>query len=171
MAHRKLNNSVIVGRVADAYGVRGHIKVRSFTDQPENLLDFQRWELSKKSGECQLYLVFSSQIHGKFVTAKLEGVDTRDQALELKGSDIQIPIGDFPNLPEGDYYHFQLLGLKAIDIDGTVYGQVDRVMQTGANDVLVVEGENSCLIPYIPDVIKTVDLETGVIRVEWQIEI
>ena len=171
MANRKLNNSVIVGRVADAFGVRGHVKVRSFTDPPENLLEFQRWELSKKSGESQLYSVLSSQVHGKFVTAKLDGVDTRDQALELKGSDIQIPIEDFPNLPEGDYYHFQLLGLKAIDINGTVYGQVDRVMQTGANDVLVVEGENSCLIPYIPDVVKTVDLEKGVIRVEWQIEI
>lgn len=162
---------MIVGRVADAFGVRGHIKVRSFTDQSENLLEFQRWELSRNSGDSQLYSVFSSQTHGKFITAKLDGVDTRDQALELKGSDIQIPIGDFPKLPEGDYYHFQLLGLKAIDIDGTVYGQVDSVMQTGANDVLVVEGEHSCLIPYIPDVIKAVDIETGVIRVEWQIEI
>ncbi len=158
---------MIVGRVVDAHGVRGDLKVRPFTESLYSLLDFPRWNLTRRNAVRGWYKVDSSKPHGKFIVSKLCGVDTRDQALELKGSDVLVDTKDFPELPKGEYYHFQLLGLEVIDVDESVYGQVDRVMQTGANDVLVVEGEATCLIPYIPDVIKNVDLDAGVIRVDW----
>ena len=158
-------------RVADAYGVRGQIKVKSFTEKPQNLLNYTHWVLDHKAKGRESYSVTSSKLHGKFVTAKLEGVDTRDQALELKGTDILIPESDLPDLPEGEYYHFQLSGLDVVDKDGTSYGRVEDIMQTGANDVLVVKGSDTILIPYIPDVVLEVDLDAGTVRVDWFAEI
>ncbi len=96
---------------------------------------------------------------------------TRDQALALKGHDILIPTDSLPELPEGEFYHFQLQGLQVKDINGHDYGRVEEIMQTGANDVLVTKGTTTSLVPYIPDVIQQVDLESGIIYVQWQTEI
>lgn len=159
--------SVPFARVADAFGVRGQIKVQSFTEKPQNLLSYTRWVLDHGTNGQKEFSVTSGQLHGKYLTVKLDGVDTRDQALELKGSDILISESNLPELPEGDYYHFQLSGLEVIDVDGTNYGRVEEVMQTGANDVLVVKGSDTHLVPYIPEVVLEVDLNAGKIRVDW----
>lgn len=157
-------------RVADAFGVRGHIKVRAYTEKPENLLNYPRWVLDQKANGQQSYAVASSRLHGSFIVAKLEGVDTRDQALELKGGEILIPASDMPELSEGEYYHYQLAGLQVVNSDGYIYGRVKEIMQTGANDVLVVKGAGTCLIPYIPEVILEIDLADGSICVDWSAE-
>ncbi len=161
------SDNVIVGRVIDAFGIRGQVKVRSFTEDTENLLNFSCWILRRKVDSCQPYRVFKAQLHGNLITAELEGIVTRDQALMLKGSDILIPESDFPKLPDGEYYHFQLLGLRVVDIDGTDYGCIADIMQTGANDVLVVKSPKIRLIPYTAQVVKKVDLKDGVVQVLW----
>ena len=162
---------VTIARVVDAFGVRGHIKVRTFTEKPQNLLNYTCWVLNKKGKDQLSFSVTSSRLHGKFITAKLEGVDNRDQAIELKGADILIAISELPELPDGQFYHFQLSGLAVVDVDGYSYGCVEEIMQTGANDVLVVKGLGTHLIPYTPDAILQVDLKAGKILVEWFVDI
>ncbi len=162
-----LDNHVVVARVADAFGVRGQVKIRSFMEKSNDLLAFPRWILRRSSGFCQSYAVYSGQIHGRYVNAKLAGVDSRDEALLLKGSEVLIARTEFPSLSAGEYYHFQLLGLQAVDVDGTDYGYVEDIMQTGANDVMVIKGKKAHLIPYTAEVIKDINLGTGVIQVAW----
>ena len=162
---------VVVARVADAFGIKGQVKVRSFTEKPENILQYSAWVLEKKPAGRQSFDLVSGQLHGKLVTARLAGINSRDEALDLKGADVLIPRAELPQLPEGQYYHFQLLGLEVVDIDGQRYGQVEDVMQTGANDVLVIKGEKTHLMPYIPDVIVEVDLDRAIIRADWYAEL
>lgn len=153
--------------MTDAFGVQGQVKIRPFTERPQNLLEYSNWTIESRSGEELPYAVNAGQLHGKFVIAQLDGVNTRDEALQLKGRDIRIPVEDLPLLPEGEFYHFQLIGLVVRDVRGHTYGHVDDVMQTGANDVLVVKGDSTSLIPYITDVITEVDLDTRMIQVRW----
>ncbi len=167
MAHNVSNEDIIVGRVADAFGVKGQIKIRTFTEPPTNLLTYVNWTIERKSGEKQTYSVRSGQLHGKFLIAKLNGLETREQALTLKGCDIRVLVQDLAALPEGEYYHFELIGMVVSDVNGHLYGNVEQVMRTGANDVLVVTGARTTLIPYIADVIEQIDMENRKIYVRW----
>ena len=107
--------------------------------------------------------------HGKTVIVRLEGVDDRDQAATLVGSDIAILRDDLPEPEPGQYYFRDLEGMQVIDKRGTELGTVAYVMETGANDVLVTQGERERLIPFVADeVILDVDLANGVISVDWE---
>ena len=167
MAHQVSSDRVVVGRVSDAFGIRGQVKVRAFTDSPETLLGYTRWTLEIRAGETLPFLVESAHLQGRFLIAQLGGIETRDQALDLKGCDISIGIEELPALPAGEFYHFQLIGLEVVDVDGHSYGCVEEIMQTGANDVLITKGTATYLIPYIPDVVHEVDLDARIIRVRW----
>jgi len=171
LADSSFNESVIVGRVMGAFGIKGQIKVRSYTESPHSLLTYSVWTLCLQANDPLSYVVKSGRLHGQLIVAQLEGVDTRDQALELKGRDISILTQTLPKLPDGEYYHHQLIDMKVIDIEGHVYGHVKDIMQTGANDVLMVEqGDSTCLIPYIEEVIEQVNLELGTILVRWYLD-
>lgn len=159
--------TVVIAIITDAFGVKGQVKLKSFADKPPNLLNYQKWLLDSGSGDNQAFSVESCRMHGKIPVAKLETIDDRDRALELKGSKVLIPVADLPRLPEGEYYHHELIGLTAVDVKGTVYGRINDILQTGANDVLVTTNDATHLIPYIPDVIVEVDLSQSIVRVDW----
>jgi len=101
------------------------------------------------------------------VVAKLAGYDDRDQAGQLIGAEIAIRLEQLPPLKKGEYYWAQLVGLEVVNLAGERLGKVDHLFDTGANDVMVVRNGRERWLPATADVIREVDLEAGVIRVDW----
>lgn len=159
--------SVLAGRVAGLFGVDGWIKVYSFTEPRENIVDYDPW-LLPVHGEWREFGIESGRTHGKGVVAKLEGIPDRDTAMGLQGLDIAVKRDQFAALPEGGYYWADLIGLEVVTLDGRRLGKVSRLYETGANAVLSVSGDRERLLPFVYDqVIHEVDLDAGTIRVEW----
>ena len=150
---------VILGRIVGLFGVRGWVKVHSYTEPREAVLDYRDWLLNR-DGEWQPIGLAEGRQHGKSVIARLAGVDDRDAAVDRDA---------LPDAEEGHYYWADLEGLTVVHKDGTELGRVAYLMATGANDVLVVDGAAERLIPFVPGtVILDVDLAAGVIRVDWE---
>mgnify|MGYP000721689077 CR=1 FL=1 len=158
---------VILGRISGLFGVAGWVRVYSYTDPRENILSYQDWQLSLADG-WRRWRMTDGRRQGKAVVARLDGVDDRDQARELIGCDIAVPRSALPPVAEGEYYWADLQGLRVYNTDGTDLGLVTRLMETGANDVLVVEGERERLIPMVPGAfVLRVEPESGFLEVDW----
>jgi 16S rRNA processing protein RimM len=159
---------VVLGRIAGAFGVKGWVKVFSYTDPRETILEYDSW-LLKSDDAWQAVTVEEGRQHGKSVIAKLADVEDRDAAAELGDLDIAVPREALPETRAGQYYWADLEGLQVVHRDGRLLGQVGHLMATGVNDVLVVDGDHTCLIPFLMDeVILDVDLARGVISVDWE---
>ncbi len=164
---------VIVGKVSTVYGVKGWVKLYSYTEPMTNLLDYE--ELFIKRGEQWQPLTLSEgRLHGKSLVAALDGVTDREQARELSGCELAIRRSELPDLPDDEFYWHQLEGLRVLTEDQQLLGVVDHMMATGANDVMAVspcEGsidQQDRLLPYVPGVyVRNVDLNTGTILVDW----
>jgi 16S rRNA processing protein RimM len=158
---------VVVGRIEGAYGVKGWVRVRSFTDPPDNLQNYAPWQLRLARGprECER---LAMRAHGKGYVAQLAGVEDRDAAAALGGVEIEVPRECLEPVTDGEFYWNDLIGLEVETLTGDRLGQVQRMMETGANDVMVVTGERRRLIPFVHGgVVREVDLEAGTIRVDW----
>ena len=162
---------VILGRVSGLYGVRGWVKIHSDTDPRENIVNYQPWYLHQGDG-WQSFRLEGGRRHGKTVVAKIQGLDDRDQAAALVGTEIAVRRSQLPEAEEpGEYYWADLEGLRVETLDGVDLGRVSRLFETGANDVLVVRGERERLIPYLwQQVVCEVDLDAGLMRVDWDPE-
>lgn len=161
-------DAVILGRVSGLHGVRGWVKVYSYTDPREGILDYRQWWLADE-GNWQSTVVRQGKRHGKTVIASLDGVDDPEAARELIGRDIVVPRDALPATDDGRYYWRDLQGMAVRHRDGRALGTVAYVMETGANDVLVVEGDSERLIPFVAgEVVLDVDLAKRVIRVDWE---
>lgn len=162
---------VSLGRVVGPHGVRGWVKVESWTRPRENILGFACWHLAGAAEE-RAYRVLDGRHPGKALAARLEGVDDRDAALALAGLEIRVRRDALPPAEEGEYYWWDLEGLRVETPNGVTLGVVDHLVETGANDVLVVRGERERLIPFVPgEVVIDVDLEAGRLRVDWDPEL
>ena len=140
----------------------------SYTDPREAVLNYDRWLLSGKDG-WQEATVAEGQRHGKTIIVRIDGFDDRDRAASLIGTDIGIPRDELPDTDKGHYYWSDLEGLRVVQRDGTELGKLGYMLETGANDVMVVQGETERLIPFVMDeVILGVDLAKGEIRVDWE---
>ena len=152
-----------------ASGVTGWVKLTSYTSPARNILGYSPWRLVQADGREQTVKVLAGKRSGESIAAKLEGVVGRDDALALRGAEIQVLRSQLPNLSSDEYYWADLEGLRAVNEQGVELGTVERLLETGANDVLVVvAGERERLIPYIRgQVVRSVDLDAGVITVDW----
>jgi 16S rRNA processing protein RimM len=158
---------LVMARVAAPYGVKGWVHVTTYTELPGNLLDYAPWYLYRQ-GQWQAVEVHSGRPHGKGLVVRLAGCDDRDAAALLTGSDIGIYREQLPPASGDEYYWNDLLGLRVSTIKGEVLGVVDHLIETGANDVLVIRGEHEYLVPFISgQVIESVDLDSREIRVDW----
>lgn len=155
-----------MGRIAAPYGIKGWIKVQPFTDSPHGLLDYAAWQVGR-DGDWQERIVESAKPHGASVVAKLDGIDGREEAAALQGQRIAVSRDGFPAPAAGEYYWADLVGLRVVNASGVVLGTVSRLFETGANDVMVVDGDRERLLPFIGPVIRKVDLPGGVIEVDW----
>ena len=159
---------MILGRVTGLYGVKGWFKVHSYTEPREAVLDYKDWLLSR-DGTWQSVRLAEGKRHGKTVIARLEGIEDRDKAATYTGDDIGVAREQLPATGRGEYYWADLEGLQIVHIDGRSLGKVAYLLATGANDVLVVHGDQEILIPFVQEeIIKGVDLAGGVINVDWE---
>ncbi|KAA0876498.1 ribosome maturation factor RimM [Nitrincola tapanii] len=168
--------AVVVGRFAAPYGVRGWVKIFSFTEPMDNVLKYLPWQVIHDGRLVQLKLEEGKR-HGKGLIAKLSGYDTPEAVRALSGLEFLVESSQLPALAEDEYYWSQLENLLVYTESGVLLGRVDHLMETGSNDVLVVyptaESIDTVerLIPYLPDqVVKEIDLDSGRMRVDWDPE-
>lgn len=163
----KGSRAVPLGHIAGVYGVRGWVKVHSFTEPRANIVNFAKWTLAQGGRRWQVD-VEGGRIQGKGVVAKLAGVDDRDRAQALVGAEISVERAQLPDCGPREYYWTDLEGLHVEASDGSSLGRVDHLMATGAHDVLVLEGDGERLIPFVlGEIVTAVDLERGRIIVNW----
>ena len=162
---------VVMGFVRGAFGVRGWVKIQADTEHADSLFDYPQWWLKQKNGEWKSYTFEDGAVQPKALVVKFEEVDDRDIAEAMRGMQIAIPRADLPTPPDDEFYWVDLLGLEVVNRDNVVLGKVLNLLETGANDVLVVRGETEeRLIPFVSDYIVDVDLAANRITVDWGLD-
>lgn len=158
---------VVIGRISGLYGVRGWLRIFSYTDPRENIIAYSPWLVSI-DGQWQPMKVVTGRTQGKSVVVNLAGYDDRDAAVTLLGKDIAVLREQLAAPAPGEYYWADLEGLRVVNTAGVEFGVVDHMFQTGANDVVVVKGDRERLIPFVQgEVILKIDLQQGVMEVDW----
>jgi 16S rRNA processing protein RimM len=155
-----------MGRVAGSYGIRGWLKVSPGAGAAEALAEANEWWIG-----AQLYRVDEAKRHGATVVAKLATIETREQALLLKGSPVSVLRQSLPEPEEGHYYLADLVGLEVVNKDGAPLGVIKRMFTNGAQDVMEVAAEGKTrLLPWVPAIVKRVELHERRIHVEWELD-
>lgn len=158
---------VELGRVTGLFGVQGWVKVFSDTRPREGLLEYRTVYVGRE-GDRREMQVATGQRQGKGIALKFAGVDDRDAAATLVGSAIWVRREQLPAAGEGEYYWVDLVGLRVVTLAGEELGRIERLFETGANDVMVIRGDREHLVPFVrPAVVRDVDLAAGVMRVDW----
>lgn len=165
------NLYIRLGYVPSVFGIKGWLKVFSYCRPLEQILDYATWQLRTRNTEVS-YSLEQGKPHGPGVIAKLSGIDTRTLAEPLVHAGIWVPEGELSALPADEFYWYQLEGMKVVTVDGQALGTIKRLLETGANDVLVVKNTadaKEILIPYVRGKVVThVDLQQRVMTVDWQ---
>jgi len=169
-----IGKDVTLGKVGAVYGIKGWLKIHSFTDDQEAILDYFPWSL-KLGNKIQSVEITDWRKHNNGLVVKVAGIDDRDIAQKLVGSEIFVSEDALSDLPEGEFYWRDLIGMAVVTDKGYDLGQVSDIMETGANDVLVVKanlkdgfGKKERLIPYLMDqVILSISAEDKQICVDW----
>lgn len=155
-----------VGRVSRAHGIKGEVSMEIMTDFPERF-ETAEWFYIGDEQEAAPYRLESYRWHQQKLLLTFAGVATRTEAEQLTGQFVQIPIEEAMPLEEGDFYLFQLIDLEVVTTTQEILGHVTDILETGANDVFVVQNDaQEMLLPDIPDVVKSIDLEQKQIVVE-----
>ena len=170
----EVNKEIILGKVGAVYGIKGWLKIHSFTDEQEAILDYFPWSL-KLGNKQQSVEIVDWRKHSNGLIVHVAGIDDRDVAQKLVGSEIIVNESVLSELPEGEFYWRDLIGMTVVTDKGYNLGQVSDIMETGANDVLVVKanikdafGKKERLIPYLfEQVILSVSQEDKQICVDW----
>jgi 16S rRNA processing protein RimM len=155
-----------MGRIVAPFGIQGWVKVDPLTAEPKNLLAYPEWWVGDGT-DWQEHEVAEARTQGRIVVARLAGCGDRDKAAGFRGRQVAVDRQRLPKAQPNEYYWADLIGLRVVNEAGRDFGQVVRILETGANDVLVVQGERERLIPFIADAIAAVDLQGGVMRVNW----
>ena len=159
---------ITVGRLHGAFGVRGEVKLESFTDPLRSIARYQPWILRDARGIERACEGVRVREGGKGLIATMPGIEDKDAADALRGTEVLVPRAALPPPAEGEFYWVDLEGLRVVNVEGTDFGIVSHLFSTGANDVLVAQGERERMIPFLqPDVIRSVDFEAGVVTVDW----
>ncbi|MHB8114947.1 ribosome maturation factor RimM [Acidithiobacillus ferrivorans] len=158
---------VVLGRVSGIYGLRGMVKVFSFTEERDTILDYSPWYLGP---DRRLWVLEDGRMQGEGVVAKLKQVDDREQARALIGQEIAVLRAELPDLGAGEFYWSMLIGLRVLNREGVALGTVAAFLETGANDVMVVDDGKGgeLLVPWSAEASAGVDLTAGQVIVDWQ---
>lgn len=156
-----------MGRIGAPYGVRGWLKVHSYTNPPENLLRYSPWWIRRREG-WTAFRVTDGRRHGKALVAQIDGYEDREAARVLVGAEVAVERDYLEPPGEGQYYWADLVGVAVFNREGVRLGEVDHLIDNGAQDVLVLRGERERLIPFVPGYyVLEVDLGQGRIVVDW----
>jgi len=164
-----MEDKIILGRFGAVYGVRAWIKVNSFTQPIENILDYPAWQV-QRLGSWETVTLEAAKMHGKGIIVKIPHIDDREQAKTYTNALIAVDRQELPELDESEYYWRDLIGMSVINKGGTPLGTVKDLLETGSNDVLIVESDRERLIPYTKQVIQSIDRGKKIITVDWDPE-
>ena len=158
---------MLLGRVVGAHGIQGELRVQSWTDPAEAILDYRPW-LIDHAGERRTIEAVRGRAVDKGLIVRLPGVDDRDGAERLKGAEIRVLRAALPPPGPGQYYWVDLEGLDVFTVDGVALGRVEKVVPTGANEVLEVRGDRLRYLPFVLDeYVKSIDLDAGRLVIDW----
>ncbi|MGF1756389.1 ribosome maturation factor RimM [Photobacterium sagamiensis] len=165
---------VVVGKLGATYGIKGWLKVFSYTEQSESIFSYQPW-LIKVKGEWKPIQIESWKKHGQGMVAKLEGLDIREDAQLFTNAEVAVHADQLPALSGEEFYWRELYGMSVFTTEGYDLGKVTDILETGSNDVLVVKanlkdafGQKERLIPFLDEqVIKSIDRTAQRIEVDW----
>lgn len=161
------DRQVLLGRIVGVFGVEGWVKLHSFTEPRENIFRYKPWTLRGPAGESTVDTP-QGRAQGKGVVARLSGVDDRDAAAALVGTEIWVPREALPRPRQGEYYWTDLEGMAVRTVEGVDLGRVSHLFATGANDVMVVRGDRERLIPFVVGLqVVAVDVDARCIEVDW----
>ncbi|MGI3210824.1 ribosome maturation factor RimM [Roseovarius tibetensis] len=155
------NTLICVGALAGAFGVKGEVRLKSFTATPEDIADYA--PLMSEDGTHSFDVTLTGQTGNAF-TARLSGVATREQADSLRGTRLYVPRARLPGLPDDEFYHADLVGLEVVDTGGATLGRVRAVLNHGATDLLELHmpgRSDTVLLPFTKTAVPTVDLAAG----------
>ncbi|WWO96753.1 MAG: ribosome maturation factor RimM [Candidatus Dasytiphilus stammeri] len=173
ISSNKINNLVVLGKISSPYGIRGWLKINSYTDKKENIISYQPWIIHLNNEYHEIKLEDWKTGKSSFII-KIKGYNTREESSKFSNTNI---IGDssvFPLLEDGEYYWTELIGCHVITKEGCNLGTVLELLSTGSNDVLVVhssliKNKQQLLIPFIKqEVIKTIDIFSRYIEITWE---
>lgn len=161
---------VVVGRFGAPYGVKGWVRLTSYTDPASNLLTYRPWFVAM-DGDWRELPVNATRPHGHGFVAHIDGLDDRSAVEALGGREIGVPDDALPTPEADEFYWKDLVGLTVVNDQGEALGRVTRLMATGEHDVLVVDGDaGELLIPFVRAVVTGVDLDAGRIVARWRAE-
>jgi 16S rRNA processing protein RimM len=166
------SDTLVVGKIGAPYGVKGWVKITTFTHEQDGVFTYTPWLLGQENKE---YVVDQWRTHNKGLVAKLVGVETRDDAESIKNLDISIKAQQLPQLAGDDFYWRELVGMQVVTEKGYSLGVLKELFETGANDVMLIKanlndafGQKERMVPYLLDqVVKQVDREAKTITVDW----
>jgi 16S rRNA processing protein RimM len=166
LSNKFSNNLIVIGKVTGTHGVRGQLRIVTYSGNYESISKQRTVILCGPNGETEKFAIASSSLHGKKVLVVLEGFDDINKVQHLVGREIYAERDKLPKLADGEYYWCDLIGLKVVTTGGEHLGELFDIMATGGNDVyLVRSGKKEYLIPAIEDVVVSIDLEAGVMMV------
>lgn len=179
VATKAVSEMVIMGRIVAPYGIYGWLKIQPDTETVDSLLDYSAWWLGRddnstqpgiKNVPWQKFEVETAKVHANSLLVKLVGIDDRDAALACKSRHVAVPREQLPEVSDNEYYWSDLIGLTVRNQQQVDFGKVVDVFETGANDVLVVQGDKERLLPFIDTVVLEVDMAAGTMLVDWDAE-
>lgn len=159
---------ILLGRIVGAFGVRGQIKIESWTEPRDAIFRYQPWTLRDASGNEREFTGARGRESGKHLVAEFPGVTDRDVVEAMRGTEIHVPRSALPPPSPGEFYWVDLEGFRVVTTEGLELGTVSHLFSTGANDVLVVRGDRERMVPFVePDFVQSLDFEAGLITVDW----
>lgn len=158
--------TIALGKIVGVFGIKGWVKVFSETRPREQIFKYSPWILELNGTVIEAELV-EGKLQGKGLIASLKGFTDCDQAKQLTGAVITVPEQALPVTGKDEYYWSQLVGLNVVNLQGINLGRVKSLFETGANDVMIVKGDEEHLIPFTEYAVIDVDLDSGMITVDW----
>jgi len=158
---------VEVGRLGAAHGVRGWLRVQSFTDPPQRLFEWKRWRLQSEQGAASEVTVLEARQQGNGWVARLEGIDDRDAASRLTGQLVLVEREELPPTEGREHYRADLVGFSVMNLDGALLGEVDHFIDTPGNAVMVVKGDRERLIPVTEQHLLGINKGQRLLTVDW----
>ena len=164
-------DALTLGQIATAQGIKGWLLVRSFTDPPEGLLDYQDWTVTSPSGATRQVKLLEGAPYRDRLRVRLAGIDERNAALALAGWKISVARASMPPLAEREHYRDDLLGFEVRNLDNVLLGKVDFFIDLPAGTVMVVKGEHEHWVPATPQHLRKIDVGGRCISVDWPVEL
>ena len=159
---------ILLGRIVGAFGIRGQIKIESWTEPRDAIFRYQPWILRDALGNERQFDGARGKESGKHLVATFPEVTDRDVVEAMRGTDIYVLRSALPPPKAGEFYWIDLEGFRVVNLEGVDFGTVSHLFSTGANDVLFVRGDRERMVPFVePDFVKSIDFDGGLITVDW----